>query len=60
MFHDFEIVSRKTGEVRMALTQIGATREAAEYTIRNYNLNEVDFENDYELRDPHADIRGTV
>lgn len=48
IFHEFEIVNRKSGNV-MKLTGIGKTREAAAMVIKKYNFAGCDFENDYIL-----------
>lgn len=52
LFHDFEIVGLKSGTVHK-LTQIGATREAAERTLRNFNLKGLDLVNAFHIRNPN-------
>jgi hypothetical protein len=48
IFHSFELVYLPNGNVT-ELTQIGSTREAAEFSLRQFNLKGLDWSK-YELR----------
>lgn len=57
VMHDFDIVVRRSGSVHR-ITQIGRTRKDAEFLIRNYNFKGLDFEKDFEIRDPAQVLEG--